>query len=195
MGARRDDTTERVDKIRAFDKLFSSKPGRIGMRTGGFALAVALERRRIARGSGRRRWRVDARTGANPSLRQTIVLLAAPRAIQKLIGTATRGSDTKLQARQREFHRELGRLRAEHRDNPEALQEAVMRFQRTHGPVGVSCLPALIRAVLGIAINNCPVPFLSQRRTLTDLLAGTMMVRDKRRHNARLGGCRHCFRR
>lgn len=165
------------------------------MRAGGFALAVALERRRVARGSGRRRRRVDARTGADPSLRQTIVLLAAPRAIQKLIGTATRGSDAKLQARQREFHRELGRLRAEHRDNPEALQEAVIRFRQTHGPVGASCLPVLIRAVLGIAINSCPVPFLSQRRTLPDLLAGTRMVREERRHDARRRGCRHCFRR
>jgi hypothetical protein len=184
-----------VDKIRAFNKLFSSRPGRIGMRAGGFALAVALERRRIARGSNRRRRRVDARSGADPSLRQTIVLLAVPRAIQKLIGTATRGPDAKLQARQREFHRELRRLRAEHRDDPEALQDAVMRFQRTHGPVGMSCLPVLIRAVLGVAVNNCPVPLLSQRRTLPDLLAGTRMVRDRQRHNARLRGRQHRFRR
>ncbi|HUN78454.1 MAG TPA: hypothetical protein VMU32_06005 [Solirubrobacteraceae bacterium] len=184
-----------MDRVRAFGNLFGSAPGRIGMRAGGFALAVALERRRIARGPDRRRVRrVDARTDADPSLRQTIVLLAAPRAIHKLIQITTRGPDAKRQARQLELHRELRRLRAEHHDSPEALQEALAHLQQTHGPVGVSCLPALIRAALAVTVNNCPLPFLSQRRTLPDLLAGTRIVRH-RRPRPRLGGCRHRVRR
>jgi hypothetical protein len=172
----------------SFNRLLASTPGRIAMQVGAFAIEVALERRRITRGSPRRARRVDARTGADPSLRQTIVLLGAPRATQQLIRVLTPGSNAKLQAQHHELQDELRRLQAEHADDPQARQEAIMRFQRTRDPVRVSCLPVLTRLVLGIAVNRCPVPFISARRTLPDLLAGTRVVRDDPPRHLRLGG-------
>jgi hypothetical protein len=105
-----------MDRIPPFNKLTSTQ-GRIVMQVGVFALSVALERRRIAHGSPQRVKQVDACTGADPSLRQTIILLGAPRAIQKLIEIAIPGSNAKLRAQQQELQCELSRLHAEHADD------------------------------------------------------------------------------
>jgi hypothetical protein len=157
----------------------------MSVRAGAFALTVALERRRIARGSPRRIRRVDARTGADPSLRQTITLLGTQPAIQRLIGAAIPGPDAKLRNRQQELQRELERMNAEHADDPHARQEARMRLYRESGSTQVSCLPVLTRTALVIAVEHCPVPFLSQRRTLADLLAGTRIVHTRHPRRAR----------
>jgi hypothetical protein len=53
----------------------SSARGRVLLRVCVFAIAVAQERRSVAKGSSGRVRRVDARTGAVPSLRQTVVVL------------------------------------------------------------------------------------------------------------------------
>ncbi len=53
----------------------SSARGRVLLRVCVFAIVVAQERRSIAKGSDRGVRRVDVRTGAAPSLRQTIVVL------------------------------------------------------------------------------------------------------------------------
>ncbi len=127
------------------------------------------------------------RTGADSNLYQTIVLLAAPRAIQKLIGIGFRGSTRSCEHASRSSNANSpGCGLSTHYSDHEAIQEAVVRFQQTHEPVHVSCLPVLIRAVLVGVVNNRPVPFLSQRRTLADLLAGTRMVNDMPRRGTRL---------
>ncbi len=105
------------------------------MQAGTFAIAVALERRRIARGTPRRARHVDARTGADPSLRQTAVLLGAERAIPWLIGTAIPGPSADQRQQQLEFEREVQRAHAEHASDPEARQEAIMRIYQTREPV------------------------------------------------------------
>ncbi len=65
-------------KIPSFNiKLPTSAHSRFLMRVCVFAIAVVLERRSIARGSHRGVRRVDARTGADLSLRQTVVVLGA----------------------------------------------------------------------------------------------------------------------
>jgi hypothetical protein len=124
--------------------------------------------------------RVDVRTGADPSLRQTIVLLGVRPAIRWLIRVATPDPNAKLRRRQEELRRELERVSAEHSGDPCARQEAIMRVYRERGPMRVSCLPTLARAAPALLVERCPVPFLSQRRTLADLLAGTRIMRTGR---------------
>lgn len=171
----------------------ASERSQVLLRVCVFAIAVALERRRIARGSPRRVRRVDARTGADPSLRQTIIVLVAQRAGQWLLGRAIPGPGAALQRMKPKLEHEIERVRLEHAD-PGAQQDAIMRVyqQRQAGSVNMF-LPALIRSAAVAAINRCPVPFLPQRRTLADLLAGTKLVRNgpsrwtrwRRRLNAR----------
>jgi len=112
-------------KLQSFNELITSKPGRVSLRAGTFAIEVALERRRIARGSPRQPRRVDARTGADPSLRQTIVLLGARRAIPWLIGTAIPGPSVLQRQQQQEFQREVQRGWAGSRDSPQIRSQEV----------------------------------------------------------------------
>jgi hypothetical protein len=172
-------------RIAPLHDLLGSTRGQVSMRVLAFAVGVALERRDIARGSPGGVRRVDARTGAAPSLRQTVVLLGARRAIQWLVGSGLPWPGTSQHA-QEECTRELKRMRAEHPDDPRARQEALMHLHQARGPVQTSCLRALARGVAVAAANRCPVPFLSERRTLADLLAGTKMVRDGPSRWARL---------
>ena len=179
-------------KLQSFNALVTSTPGRISLRVGTFAIEVALERRHIARGSSRQVRHVDARTGADPSLRQTIVLLGARHAIPWLIGTAIPGQSVRQREQQLEFQREVQRAHAEHAGDPEARQEAISRIYQTREPVHRGCLTVLLRALVPVAVNRCAVPFISQRWTLADLLAGTRMVRDGPRRSSRL--CLRAFR-
>lgn len=165
--------------------LLGSTRGQVSMRVLALAIGVALERRDVARGSPGRVRRVDARTGAAPSLRQTVVLLGARRAVQWLLDTALPWPGTAQRAHA-ELTREFERVGADHPDDPRARQEALMHLHQTRGPVQVSCLPALARGAAVATVNRCPVPFLSERRTLADLLAGTKMVRDGPSRWARL---------
>jgi hypothetical protein len=143
-----------------------------------FAIVVAQERRSIAKASHRGIRRVDARTGAAPSLRQTIVVLGARDAIRWLVraipgpGAAPRRLDP-------EFQGEIERVRAEHADDPAALQDAVMRVYRERHVAPVNAfLPGLVRGVVVVTANRAPIPFLAERRTIADLIAGTKLVRS-----------------
>ncbi|MGA2165082.1 MAG: hypothetical protein ABSH36_11520 [Solirubrobacteraceae bacterium] len=80
----------------------------------------------------------------------------------------------------------MTRAHAEHAGDPQARQEAITRIYQTREPVHRGCLTVLLRALVPVAVNRCAVPFVSQRRTLADLLAGTRMVRDEPRGRARL---------
>lgn len=143
-----------------------------------FAIVVAQERRSIAKGSHQSVRRVDARTGAVPSLRQTIVVLGTRDAIRWLI-RAIPGPGTAPQRLDPEFRRELERVRAEHTDDPDALQDAVMRvYRERHVTPANSCLPSLVRGLVVVAANRAPIPFLAERRTIADLIAGTKLVRS-----------------
>ena len=155
-------------------RLPTAERSQVLLRAGVFAAAVALERRRIARGSPRRVRRVDARTGAEPSLRQTIIVLGAQRATPWLLGKVIPGPDAELQG----IKPEIERVRLEHADDPSARQEAIMRVYQGRQGVQVGCLPVLIRAGAAVVLDRCPVPFLAERRTLVDVLAGTKSVRD-----------------
>jgi hypothetical protein len=151
-----------------------------------FGIAVAQERRSVAKGSAKRVRRVDARTAAAPSLRQTVVVLGVRDAIQWL-GRAIPGPGATRQRLDPEFQRELERVRAEHADDPDALQEAVMRVYRERHVTPVnSCLPILVRSVVVAAANRAPIPFLAERRTIADLIAGTKLVRSGPSHWTRL---------
>jgi hypothetical protein len=151
-----------------------------------FAIAVAQERRSIAKGSHQGVRRVDARTGAAPSLRQTIVVLGMRDVIRWLVraipgpGATPQRSDPGLQ-------RELVRVRAEHADDPDALHEAVVRvYRERHVTPASTCLPVLVRGVVVVAANRAPVPFLVERRTIADVFAGTKLVRSGPSRWARL---------
>lgn len=151
-----------------------------------FAIAVAQERRSSAKGSSGRVRRVDARTGAVPSLRQTVVVLGARDAIRWLVraipgpGAAPRRVDP-------EFQRALERVRVEHADDPAARQEAIMRvYRERHVTPANACLPGLVRGVVVVAANRAPIPFVAERRTIADVLAGTKLVRSGPSRWARL---------
>jgi hypothetical protein len=156
----------------------TSARGRALLRVCVFAIAVAQERRSIAKGSHQGVRRVDVRTGTAPSLRQTIVVLGARDAIRWLVraipgpGAAPPRLDPELQG-------EIERVRAEHADDPAVLQDAVMRVYRERyvAPVN-ACLPGLVRGVVVVAANRAPIPFLAERRTIADLIAGTKLVRS-----------------
>jgi hypothetical protein len=151
-----------------------------------FAIAVALERRRTTRESRKGVRRVDARTGAAPSLRQTIVLLGARDAVRWLLGRVIPGSGEAPELVKREMEHELKRARVEHSDDPSARQEATMRVLQKRQGVQVGCLPVLLRAGAAVVVDRCRIPFLSERRTLVDLLAGTKLVDDRPSRRTRL---------
>jgi hypothetical protein len=164
----------------------TSASGRALLRVCVFAIAVAQERRNIAKGSRQGVRRVDARTGAAPSVRQTIVVLGLRDVIRWLVraipgpGATPRQSDPELQ-------REFERARAEHADDPDALQDAIMRIYRERRvTTTITCLPILIRTVVAIAANRAPIPFLAEQRTIADVLAGTKLVRSGPSRWARL---------
>jgi hypothetical protein len=136
-----------------------------------------MERRRIAKGADRGARRVDIETGAPPSLRQTIVLLGTRVAVQRALRTIpmpAAGSRLHDPEVSREIH-EAHRL---HADDQAGLQSALARIyaQRQIRPWS-SCLPVLVRGGATVAVNRLPLPFLSERRTLADLLAGTKLAR------------------
>jgi hypothetical protein len=164
----------------------TSARGRALLRVCVFAIVVAQERRSIAKASHRGVRRVDARTGAAPSLRQTIVVLGTRDAIRWLI-RAIPGPGNAPPRLDPELQHELQRVRAQHADDPAALQEAIMRVYRERhvGPVN-SCLPGLVRGVVVVAANRAPIPFLVERRTIADVLAGTKLVRSGPSRWARL---------
>jgi hypothetical protein len=143
-----------------------------------FAISVALERRSIARGSHKGVQRVDARTGAAPSLRQTIIVLGARDATRWLLDRAIPRPGVAPALIRREMAQEIERVRLEHPNDQRARQEAIMRVSQRRQGVQVGCLPLLIRAGAAIAVDRCPVPFLEERRALVDLLAGTKLVRN-----------------
>jgi hypothetical protein len=154
-----------------------------------FAIAVALERQSIAKGSFRRVRRVDARTGEAPSLRQTIVVLGVRDLIQWL-GRAIPGQGATPQRLDPELHREIQRVRVQHASDPAALQDAVMRVYREQHVTPVnSCLPILVRSVVVVSANHAPIPFLAERQTIADVLAGTKLVRSGPSRWTRLRSC------
>jgi hypothetical protein len=168
----------------------TSARGRALLRVCVFAIGVAQERRSAAKGSRRGARRVDARTGAAPSVSQTIVVLGVRDAVRWLVraipgpGAAPPRPDPGLQ-------RELERVRAEHADDPEARREATMRvFQERKVTPARRCLPALVRGAVTVAANRAPIPFLAERRTIADVLAGTKVVGSGPSRWGRLRGVR-----
>jgi hypothetical protein len=164
----------------------TSASGRALLRVCVFAIAVAQERRSVAKGSSKRVRRVDARTGAAPSLRQTIIVLGVRDAIRWL-GRAILGPSVPPQRLDPGLQRDLDRVRAQHADDPAALQDAVMRVYRERQVTPVNtCLPILVRVTAVAAASHAPIPFLAERRTIADVLAGTKLVRSGPSHWTRL---------
>jgi hypothetical protein len=156
----------------------TSSSGRALLRVCLFAVAVALERRSAAKGSSKRVRRVDARTGTAPSLRQTIVVLGVRDAIRWL-GRAIPGPGATPKRPDPELQRELERVRAQHADDPAALRSAVVRVYRDRKVTPANTfLPGLLRGAVVAAANRAPIPFLAERRTIADVLAGTKQVRS-----------------
>jgi hypothetical protein len=113
-------------------------------------------------------------------------MLGARDAIRWLLGRAIPGSGEAPELVKREVEHEIKRAREEHPDDPNARQEAVMRVLQQRQGVQVGCLPLLLRAGAAVVIDRCPIPFLSDRRTLVDLLAGTKLVSNGPSRRARL---------
>lgn len=158
--------------------VLSSASGRVLLRVCVFAIVVAQERRSIAKGSDRGVQRVDARTGAAPSLRQTIVVLGMRDVIRWLV-RAIPGPGARPQRPDPGLQRELARVRAEHTDDPDALHEAVVSvYRKRHVTTASTGLPVLVRGVVVVASNRAPIPFLAERRTIPDVFAGTKLVRS-----------------
>jgi hypothetical protein len=159
------------------DSFKTALPGSTGtqalLRVCVFAMVVAVEHRRITSGSHKQA-RVDACTGAPPSLSQTIVLLGSREGIKWLI----RKSSPRHRAQpSHELGLEIQRARRQYADDPEARREAIGRIYRESKLSPSSAfLPVLLRSAVVMAINRVPVPFVSERRTLPDLLAGTKRV-------------------
>jgi hypothetical protein len=146
-----------------------------------FAFAVSMERRRIASESPEKVRRVDARTGAAPSLRQTIVVLGTRETLRLLLDRLLPRPGAAQRRARPELKGEIERVRALHADDPSAQQEAIRELFRQRQVVKVSVVAMLARTVAQVAADRCPLPFLAERRTLADLLAGTKLVRREGR--------------
>jgi hypothetical protein len=51
-------------------------------------------------------------------------------------------------------------------------------YRERHVTPANACLPGLVRGVVVVAANRAPIPFLAERRTIADLIAGTKLVRS-----------------
>lgn len=173
--------TGRMSRPSSFQDLLSSARGRALMRIGVFALGVALERWSIARSSRRAR-HLDARTGGAPTLRQTILLLGTGEAIKWALDRTMPKPDAQRRQAAGDLQRELKRVRAEHPGDRDARREAIARVHRERGADGgrdavrAFVVPMALRVAVGVTINRGPIPFLRERRTLADLLAGTKLA-------------------
>lgn len=146
------------------------------MRVGTFVVAVVLERRSIKHGSQRRTRRIDARTGADPSLRQTIVLLGVQQAIRWLARAPSFRSDTRRQRQALEFKRAVERIEVECAGDPRARREAITRLAQEWRPARGVWLTVLARTAIVTVVNRGSLPFMSEPRTFADLLAGTKLA-------------------
>jgi hypothetical protein len=142
----------------------------------GFACSVATERRRIAKRSTRGARRVDVKTGAPPTLRQTVIVLGTQEAIRRLV-SAILGPAPTSQLHDPEINREFRQAHKLHAGDRAALEGELERIyeQRQIRPWR-SCLPVVARGGVVNTIIRFPLPFLSEPRTLADLLAGTKLV-------------------
>ena len=157
-------------------RLITSSPGRALLRAGVFAIAVVQERRHIARGSTKGVQRVDVRTGAAPSLRQTTIVLGTQSLIRWL-GRVIPGPGTSPARPDPGLTREIEQARSQHADDPDALQDAVMRIYRERRVApGNALVAGLVRSLTITAIGRRPLPFVSERRTIADMLAGTKIL-------------------
>lgn len=164
-------------------RLPESPARRRALRAFVFAIAVGLERRRIARPSRRARARhVDLRTGAPPTLWQTIVLLAARDAISWLVTVALPGPPPRPPP-DPELTRAMRLAYEQHAGDPAALDAAMTDIYRERHvrPARTVLVPVLIRGIAIGMLNRRPLPFLAQPRTVPDLLAGTRLQRRRRR--------------
>lgn len=166
----------------AFARRWSSsgKRTRVLARLGTFAFGVAVHRRSLARGRGASSRRVDARSGEPPSLRQTIVLLGAQQglrwAARQMLPTSVKQVDRE------ELTREIRRAQTQYADDPDAQNAAIAQlYSERHVPVTVTLIPTISRSLFVAAMVRVPIPFLAQRRTLPDLLAGTRMLHSPSR--------------
>lgn len=141
---------------------------------GELALAVALERRRIAKGSRKGVKRVDVETSQDPSLRQTIVVICVQRSARWLIARALPGPKVPSGD---ELQQKIRQAREQHGGDEAAMREAATRAVEEQRVGGLAwLLPFVLRAVAIAFVARRPIPFRHERQTLADMLAGTKII-------------------
>lgn len=163
--------------MRLYQRLATSARGRTLLWLGSFALSVAMERRRIAKGAVKGTYRVDAKTGAPPSLHQTIILLGTRLAVERG-ARAIPSPAAASRLHDPEVSREVHEAHKLYADDQAGMQSELERIYETRQiRPWTACLPVLVRGLAVVAVNRCSLPFLTERRTLADLLAGTKLAR------------------
>jgi len=77
-----------------------------------------------------------------------------------------------------QLHNQMRNAQRQYADDRVKQQETLIRISQ-ESPVQpfASCLPGVARTAAIITITRAPIPFLPERRTIPDMLAGTKLVR------------------
>jgi uncharacterized RDD family membrane protein YckC len=146
----------------------------------GFAIAVLLTGRQStgARIMGLRL--VDAHTGSSVSWQQAIVRAGTRQAWQALAMRVAPKQKIDGLPEMETLRSEVEAAQREYAEDDDAAQRTIMEIyqRRKVEPVRASCLPALLRFSLTLAIE-LPALWTPLKQALPDRLAGTVVVLDR----------------
>jgi RDD family len=122
--------------------------------------------------------RVDARTGGAVSVRSAFIGLLLQTSSQGIGRAFGQPALKRAEARQRAANDEIERMRASRPDeDPQQLMIDAAEIRRRHG--ASTCIWMLPRMLVRVAIEQLPVPWTGVRQTLTERLAGTVVISER----------------
>jgi uncharacterized RDD family membrane protein YckC len=119
--------------------------------------------------------RVEARTGGPVTVRSAAIRLAATEGSRRVNNWWSGPRRRRAMQRMDDLQPGLKDIQRAHRDDPEALERAMMDFHKAHD---VNPLRACLPLVPGMLLLSLPALLSRRRQTAIEWLAGTVVVRD-----------------
>ena len=181
LRVRRSDRDEFPKRKILFVGSTQSRSAKLALGLFSFVIAVRRDGRRSlgARAVGIRL--VDG-TGGEPDRWQASVRVSTRQAWQSATAHLIPWPEVRSPSEHETFRSDVEDVRRRHADDPDALQEALIRIYGQHrvNPVGMSCLPVYLRALLAAAIE-VPALWTPLKQGLPDKFARTVVIVERRR--------------